>query len=108
MCISWGRISKVGPGTWARTGRDSHGELHLLKGTEADVRNVEGTHYWKLCDRWYVQQGGSTLSDNERDVFSYTPLFKEVHDNMDDVIRLMIMNYAAELASKRASQAIVR
>jgi hypothetical protein len=87
MSISWGPAVQVDTVLWARVGYDSKDGLHLMSGAEDDVQKMEGVHYWKLNGRWYVQQGGSHYSEDERDIFSHTPQFIEVHDSLDDVIQ---------------------
>lgn len=87
MSIIWDQVVRVEPALWARIGRDSNGELHLMNGAEDDVQMMEGVHYWRLQGRWFVQEGGlAHYSDNEQDVFGPKPVFVEVHANFDDMV----------------------
>jgi hypothetical protein len=77
--MQWFYARKVSPNTWARAGRDSEGDWHIV--VFSDENGVHGrdgaahNYYRKRGDKWYAQASAET---------------SECAENLDNLLRRLI------------------
>jgi hypothetical protein len=86
--MQWFYARKVSPNTWARAGRDSEGDWHIV--VFSDENGVHGrdgaahNYYRKRGDKWYAQ-ASAEASAEKQDCAS-----AECAENLDNLLRRLI------------------
>lgn len=86
--MQWFYAHKVSPNTWAKAGRDSEGDWHIvvfsdeesLRGKGNAVRN----YYWKRNGKWYARTTAETSAEKQGCAFT------ECAENLDDLLHRLI------------------
>ena len=82
--MQWFYARKVSPNTWAKAGRDSKGDWHIVvSSSEESVHGRDGAahNYYRKCgDKWYAQASAETSEC----------AFAECAENLDNLLRRLI------------------
>lgn len=99
MSARYGSAQHIPPGLWAKAGRDSDGNWHILVSENPNNIHDSGStghdHYYKKNGKWHVQirtQPGSVpVSDARGHVLEHTLRFDSVPaEYLDDLFRQLV------------------
>jgi hypothetical protein len=86
--MQWFYARKVSPNTWAKAGRDTKGDWHIV--VSSSEESVHGrsdaarNYYWKRGGKWYTR-ASAEASAEKQDCAS-----AECAENLDNLLRRLI------------------
>ncbi|MBO9309719.1 MAG: hypothetical protein J7551_08050 [Chloroflexi bacterium] len=86
--MQWFHARKVSPNTWARAGRDSEGDWHIVLSSDEDgVHGRDGavhSYYQQRSGKWYTQ-ASAEASAEKQDCAS-----EECAEHLDNLLRRLL------------------